>query len=604
MFPAFRPEWIVYEDDDLLVVNKPAHMASQAFAEGRSDDIVSRIHSYLRSERVSEREPYLGIHHRLDADTSGIMVFAKRPEANESLAKQFESRSIVKRYVAGVVGGPAAWMRGGEQALRHDLQKAQDGRMEVARGRGGGSAKPAVTHVQLRKREGARALLELRLETGRTHQARVQLEAARAPIVGCRLYGGAEFSRLLLHAESIELLHPRTKQKLALQAPLPATFHRWLETGLVDAPYDDVAALSLALQHACDRRYFLACDPSTTAFRLVNEEGDALPRLAVDVYGEHAVVQFYDGEMWTDPARVERVLDAVQALGFAGVYRKTRPAQANVIVETRTDKFAPKHAVRGGDAAEPLRVLENGVPYLTRLGDGLSTGLFLDQRHNRNLLGQAARGARVLNLFAYACGFTLAAAHGGAASTVSVDVSTKVMEEARKNMLALGMPIEQHRFVVEDVFRFLEREQKSERRYDLIILDPPSYSSTKSHRFSAESNYEALAALTLSVLAPGGRLLACTNHRKIYLGRFRKFLRNAAQLQKVEIDQLKDLKTPEEFPALGESHLKSVLLTAMGPGKRAGAVRSPRPQDHGGGHNVRGSSVGRGGARRDGEKKR
>src|SRR5690606_23718428 len=112
--------------------------------------------------------------------------------------------------------------------------------------------------------------------------------------------------------------------------------------------YDDAAALDAALALAVERRWGLGRsadrDPEarrTTAFRLVNEEGDALPGLAVDVYGAHLVAQLYVSDAWDDRARRERVLDRLGALGFDGVYLKLRPKQANVLVDTRRDDLAP-----------------------------------------------------------------------------------------------------------------------------------------------------------------------------------------------------------------------------------------------------------------------
>jgi 23S rRNA (cytosine1962-C5)-methyltransferase len=148
--------------------------------------------------RFSRRDPYLGTHQRLDRDTSGVILFTKRPEVNAALAKQFEGRTLKKHYLAAVTGWPER-MR--EATLDDALRKGDGGRVEViavqrGRGRGGergrvGGGQRAVTQVRVRTRKDDRALLELRLETGRTHQARVQLAHAGAPIAGDPLYHGA-----------------------------------------------------------------------------------------------------------------------------------------------------------------------------------------------------------------------------------------------------------------------------------------------------------------------------------------------------------------------------------------------------------------------------
>jgi 23S rRNA (cytosine1962-C5)-methyltransferase len=280
----------------------------------------------------------------------------------------------------------------------------------------------------------------------------------------------------------------------------------------------------------------------------------------IDLYGEHLVVALSGDDA---VAAKDRVLDAVATLGVAGVYLKLRPKHASVIVDARREEFAPRAPVRGAPAPEELTVHEHGAPFVVRLGDGLSTGVFLDQRENRRRVRELSRGARVLNLFAYTGAFTVAAVLGGARSSVTADVSAGAMAWARKNLDAVGADPRLHQLVEVDVLPWLERVAPREERFDLVLLDPPSFATTKQSRFSAASDYADLAALALKVLAPGGRLLACTNHRGIPRAKFRRFLRDAARSTGLEIAQLKDLPDPEDYPPEPgrESHLKSVLLT-------------------------------------------
>src|SRR5262245_17835521 len=186
VWPDFRAEDIVYEDDDLLVVAKPAGVPSQSARPDRPDDLVTRLRLFIAMRDGGDVERiHLGVHQRLDKDTSGVVLFTKRPSANPSIAEQFEKHRATKRYLAAVTG----FRTGTERARLTDrLAPDKDGRMQVGRGRTG---QEAITEVRVLSRRGSRALLELRLVTGRTHQARVQLAHARAPIAGDRLYGGA-----------------------------------------------------------------------------------------------------------------------------------------------------------------------------------------------------------------------------------------------------------------------------------------------------------------------------------------------------------------------------------------------------------------------------
>jgi 23S rRNA (cytosine1962-C5)-methyltransferase len=570
IWPDFRDAWIVHDDADLLVVVKPEGVPSQSADPDRPDDVVTRARAHFGGA-------YLGVHQRLDQDTSGLLVFARRREANAALAAQFEGRSVRKTYVACVTG----WPRGRDRAtLRDAIEPGEGNAMRVARPRAGhgGDARPprgklAITDVRVLARTGDRAMLELELKTGRTHQARVQLAHAGAPIAGDTLYGGAAAPRLMLHASGLALAHPATARVVRFASRPPAELDAWLARGdVADAVYDDDAALARALARAVERRWGLgradAGPRATTAFRLVHEEGDGLPRLAIDVYDRWLAVQLYgDDGPWALPARRARVLDAVDALGFDGVYLKVRPRQASVLAgepAAHLDEMAPPDPVRGSAAPRDLSILEEGVPLRVRLGDGLSTGLFLDQRSNRRRVRAEASGKSVANLFAYTCAFTIAAALGGARRTVSVDVSMGALERGRENLAGAGVGEgPEHTFVADDVFAWLERTARRGDRFDLLVLDPPSYSTTKRGRFVAEDDYVRLAASAFTLLAAGGRMLACTNHRGISRGHFRRMLFDAARAAGRPVTQVKDLADPPDYPpAPGHAgHTKSLWVS-------------------------------------------
>lgn len=559
-FPSFDARWILHRDAHVVVVDKPPFVPSQAADPEIPDDLPARLAGWLSAQGEPD---YLGIHQRLDQDTSGVVLFVRDRELNGRVTKAFESRAVKKEYLACVTH----WPRGRDQVtLRHTLAPGDGGRM-VNDKRG----KPAVTHVRVLERSGPRTMLGLSLETGRTHQARAQLALAGAPIAGDVLYGGERAARLMLHAASLELPRGTFPGKSTFRAETPVDLSRHFADGyLGERAYDDRAVVRRRLEAAARRRYGLArAMPDarkTTAFRLVNEDGDALPGLSIDVYGEHAVVQLYVGDgVWETGKRRDALLDAVFELGFRGVYLKLRPRQANTLVDTRREDVAPKEAVRGESAAHEIVIHEEGVPYRVRLGDGLSTGLFLDQRANRRRVREAARGKSLVNLFAYTCGFTVAAAFGGASRTVSVDASLAALERGRAGLAEIGVPLAGHDFLADDAFSWLERAKKKSQTYDLLVLDPPSYSTTRKGRFVAETDYVDLAASALSVLAPGGQMLACTNHRRIGIGKFRKILFEAARRAGREALQVKELPTPADHPAPagsgGESHLKSAWVT-------------------------------------------
>lgn len=573
--PSFDASRILYEDEDLIVVDKPEGVPSQSADPTQPDDLVYRLSRFLAERAGKTGRAYLGVHQRLDQDTSGVILYAKRKEANAGLARQLEGRTVEKRYVACVEG----W-RGGDRRLEHRLVRGDDGRTHVASPHDR-RAQQALSHVRVLERSGARTLLEVRIETGRTHQIRAQLAAEGAPVIGDRLYGGAPASRLFLHARSIALAHPTRGTPLVVEAPPPAGFApeiaqavgtRW---ATMDEPFE------LVLARAVERRWGLAhraarADDRTSAYRVLDGDGEGAPGLAVDAYDRWLVAHLYADEV---EQRLEPVLDALTKLGARGVYVKHRPRQANVIVDGRAEDFAPSLPTRGEPAPEPLVIHENGVPYLVRLGEGLSTGIFLDQRENRRRVRELAKGARVLNLFAYTCAFTVSAAAGGARETLSIDASARLLEWGRENLAHAGLLGDAHRFEVGDVFDALARLARERQRFELVCLDPPTYSTTRSSRWASGKDWARLAALTLAVLAPGGRLLACSNDRRMRLGAFRKHLHEGARAAHVSIAQMKDLPCPADFPAPfdREPHLKSVLVTTA-PSRASAAPRRGRPR--------------------------
>ena len=548
LWPVFRAEWIVHEDNDLVVVNKPPGLATHPPEPDRTDDAHTRLLAFRRAR--GDVNPYLGIHQRLDRETSGVLLFTRRREANAGVAHELERRLAKKTYLAIVVG---RLPERGE--LRHRLAPGDGGTMRVLPrdARGG---QEAVTRYRVLERKGQKMLVELVPETGRTHQLRVQLSAAGAPIAGDPRYGGEPAPRLFLHAAELTLKHPGEGRPATFRAPVPPSFRAWLE-GRTVRPFENVDAIEQRMRVAAFDRYAIAQSSDTNAFRIVNDSGDGLPGVTVDVYGDFLVVALLGDEALG--AR-ELVLDAAHRLGFRGVYVKVRPKHASRVVDTRREDVAPKDAIRGENAPDTLTILESGLSYEVKLGDGLSTGIFLDQRENRRRLRELSRDRKVLNLFAYTGAFSVAAAAGGAASTTTVDVSKSVLAWAERNLGTLGLDPKSHAVIEADVLGWLKHAHE---RYDLIVLDPPSFSTTKRSRWSAESDYASLAALCYARLAEGGRLLACTNHRGIPRIKLRRFLHEAARAAGRSVVQMKDLPDPTDFPPEPgrESHLKSILVT-------------------------------------------
>jgi 23S rRNA (cytosine1962-C5)-methyltransferase len=321
-------------------------------------------------------------------------------------------------------------------------------------------------------------------------------------------------------------------------------------------------AIDALLGAALDRRRALGLPSAeTSAYRLVHGAADGIEGLTVDVYERFAVASVYTEEQG---AREHAWLDALGRLDLRGVYLKRRPRQASRLGETELRARAPERAVRGEDAPQPLVVSEHGAAFEVRLGDGLSTGLFLDQRDNRARFAAEAPGKRVLNLFAFTCAFGAVAARAGAAETTNVDLSKVSLERGKRNYALLGPTAGVHRFLARDVLEALPRMARRGQRFDLIALDPPSFATSARGRLSVERDYARLVAAALAVLEPGGALLACTNHAGIDERTFRSSIEQGAQSVGRRTRRVDLSPPPPDFPRdpARPPHLKSAWVLA------------------------------------------
>jgi 23S rRNA pseudouridine1911/1915/1917 synthase len=201
---------VLYEDDDCVVINKPLGVLTHSKGAFNPEATVA---SWLRS-RVSNMDgERAGIVHRLDRATSGVMICAKTPEALSWLQKQFSQRRVKKTYMAVIAGSLRPAEAVIDMPIERNPKKPQTFRV-------GSNGKPAVTQYKTLQSNDKESLLELKPETGRTHQLRVHLANLGHPILGDTLYGGKSSSRLYLHAAALELTLPnRTRQTFSVQVP-------------------------------------------------------------------------------------------------------------------------------------------------------------------------------------------------------------------------------------------------------------------------------------------------------------------------------------------------------------------------------------------------
>jgi 23S rRNA pseudouridine1911/1915/1917 synthase len=227
--PEPLPLTILYEDDDMVAVDKPAGMVVHAGTGCRSGTLVNALLHRFGSLSGAGGELRPGIVHRLDRQTSGVLLVARNDLAHRRLAEQFAGRKVEKVYLALVHGSVKKDAGRIEKPIARDPAKRIRMTARLARGRS------AVTEYRVLRRYQDFTFLEVRIGTGRTHQIRTHLSSAGHPVVGDRLYGApakvkgrTPLQRFFLHAHRIGFTHPSTGQRITVEAPLPAELEGWM----------------------------------------------------------------------------------------------------------------------------------------------------------------------------------------------------------------------------------------------------------------------------------------------------------------------------------------------------------------------------------------
>lgn len=248
----------------------------------------------------------------------------------------------------------------------------------------------------------------------------------------------------------------------------------------------------------------------TNCFRIYDREIKEYP-LAIDFYAGRFCVHYFSTSRDSDEPRpdlAEAVQEALFSLFKASpdlIYSRTR------IKREKTEQYEKADAEK-----EFFPVQEYGIRFLVNLSDYLDTGLFLDHRETRRYIASIAKGKRLLNLFAYTSSFSVHAAAAGAAFTKSVDLSNTYAAWGKENFLLNGIGTDSHPIVRADCLKFLDEEIRSNLKYDLIVIDPPTLSRSKKmdQMFDVQEYYFTLISKSLQLLAPHGQIFFSTNSRK------------------------------------------------------------------------------------------
>ena len=281
----------------------------------------------------------------------------------------------------------------------------------------------------------------------------------------------------------------------------------------------------------------IADSPSNNTYRLVHGEGDNLPGLIIDVYGDTAVMQAHSIGMHKVRKEIAKALVDVMESRISNVYYKS---ETTLPFMDATDMNG---FIYGG--SDNNVALENGLKFRVDWLKGQKTGFFVDQRENRLLLEKYAAGKRVLNMFCYTGGFSFYAMRGGAQLVHSVDSSAKAIDLTRENV-SLNFPGDQrHEAFCEDAFKYLE---KADDNYNLIILDPPAFAKHRGALHNALKGYTRLNQKAFEKIERGGILFTFSCSQVVTKDHFRNAVFTAAALAKRNVRILHQLHQPADHP--------------------------------------------------------
>ena len=285
----------------------------------------------------------------------------------------------------------------------------------------------------------------------------------------------------------------------------------------------------------------IADNPDNNTYRLVHGEGDNLPGLIVDVYGQTAVMQAHSIGMHLCRKEVARALMDVMESRISHIYYKSETTLPFMTADDMNGFLV------GG--SEDNIATENGLKFRVDWLKGQKTGFFVDQRENRSLLEKFSKGKRVLNMFCYTGGFSFYAMRGGAELVHSVDSSAKAIELTKQNV-ELNFPGDsRHEAYCEDAFKYLENVgQSSALTYNLIILDPPAFAKHRGALHNALKGYTRLNQKAFEKIEKGGILFTFSCSQVVTKDHFRNAVFTAAALAKRKVRILHQLHQPADHP--------------------------------------------------------
>lgn len=535
----------LYEDDVLLAVEKPAGLDIGGDEGGTSGllDLLKTV-----------REPTTGWHpvNRLSRYESGVLILAKDTATAEFLRTGLREQSVEQTYVAVVHGRTRdrTTLIGADRGASHGK-----GRQRWKRGPRAAAPQNPRTPTRLdllyegRKRSIVRCVCRVRT----THALRAQLRSLDLRLLGDRLHDRSPrpdpHHLTCLHLVRIVFHHPVRRRRTVVSCDSPPFFR-----DIADGARD----LNRPLHAALIRRLPLLTTRETDAYRLLTGAVEDLPGVSAERFGPVVILQVYA----ENPA-VESAIEPMarwyrDVLDVSSVYMKRFVRNRTAADSEMLDALHAPTPLLGRPAPERFTIQEKGMQFEVRPHGGFSVGLFPDHRDNRAFVRSISAGKNVLNLFAYTCGFSVAAAAGGARSVVSVDLSPPHLEWGKTNFALNHFDADAHVFVAEDAVDYLRRASKRGPAFDLVLIDPPTFAHGRKggRDFSITRDLHETISLAAAVLRPAGVLMLSTNCRTLTRTAIRQEIRRATAGRRVTF--LASPELPCDY-AVDPDHVKTVF---------------------------------------------
>lgn len=351
---------------------------------------------------------------------------------------------------------------------------------------------------------------------------------------GVQLLDGADFVDILVIDDSVVSLVSQTGKHLGMAYLSPQNKGiGWLYSNSNEELTENFF-VNLFRKARQKRQYFYESD-LTNAFRIFNQDGDNFGGLTVDLYDTYAVFSWYNTFVYSIKNRI--------IAAFQEVFPEVKGAYEKIRFKGLDHESA---FLYGQEAPEFFTVLENGVAYQVFMNDGLMTGIFLDQHEVRgSLVDGLAAGKSLLNMFSYTAAFSIAAAMGGAVETTSVDLAKRSRELSKAHFKVNGLELDNHHFVVMDVFEYFKYAKRKGLTYDVIVLDPPSFARNKKQTFSVAKDYHKLISQSLEILNPNGIIITSTNAANVTVEKFRQQIEKGFGSKKHRY--IADYRLPADF---------------------------------------------------------